>query len=174
MSSLHGHISSCQINIIIMQNIHKANCFAACMKIIWLIIIERQNKSYCITSKLYNIRMVRNKITFRVMISSPVKQSFDIYFVVSETLLNKQSSRQWWEMLWSSSDITVMAWQLKQVTDPCGICHCQHCFYRGSFYWHGLTLISARISNHIPSKVRDEVTYPFSNFNGATIEVWNV
>ena len=34
-----------------------------------------------------------------------------------------------------------------------------------------LTLIPAWISNHMPSKVQDEITYPFPNFNGCTIEV---
>ena len=41
----------------------------------------------------------------------------------------------------------------------------------GPFYLHGLTLIPAWISNHMPSKVWDEITYPFLNFNGATVEV---
>ena len=36
---------------------------------------------------------------------------------------------------------------------------------------HGLTLIPAWISNHMPGKVWDEITYPFLNFNGATVEV---
>ena len=27
-------------------------------------------------------------------------------------------------------------------------------------------------SNYMPSKVLDEITYPFPNFNGATVEVW--
>ena len=36
----------------------------------------------------------------------------------------------------------------------------------------GLTSILARISNHMPSKVWDEITYPFLNFNGCTVEVW--
>ena len=40
------------------------------------------------------------------------------------------------------------------------------------FYQHGLTLIPTWISNHIPSKVWDGITYPFPNFNGATVEVW--
>ena len=39
------------------------------------------------------------------------------------------------------------------------------------FYKHGLTLIPAWISNHMPSKVWDEITYPFLNFNGAAVEV---
>ena len=39
------------------------------------------------------------------------------------------------------------------------------------FYQHGLTLILASISNHMPSKVWDEITYPFINFNGCTVEV---
>ena len=41
----------------------------------------------------------------------------------------------------------------------------------GPFYKHGLTLIPARISNYIHYKVWDEITYPFLNFNGATVEV---
>ena len=36
----------------------------------------------------------------------------------------------------------------------------------------GLTLISAQISNYIHHIVLDEITYPFPNFNGATVEVW--
>ena len=39
------------------------------------------------------------------------------------------------------------------------------------FYLHGLTLIPAWISNYMPGKVWDEITYPFLNFNGATVEV---
>ena len=42
---------------------------------------------------------------------------------------------------------------------------------RAHFYQHGLTLIPAWISNNIHYKVWDEITYPFLNFNGATIEV---
>ena len=42
---------------------------------------------------------------------------------------------------------------------------------RAPFYWHGLTLIPTWISNYIHYKVWDEITYPFLNFNGATVEV---
>ena len=42
---------------------------------------------------------------------------------------------------------------------------------RGPFYYHGLTLIPAWISNYIHYKLWDEITYPFLNFNGATVEV---
>ena len=41
----------------------------------------------------------------------------------------------------------------------------------GPFYSNGLTLIPAWISNHMLSKVWDEITYPFLNVNGATVEV---
>ena len=37
---------------------------------------------------------------------------------------------------------------------------------------HGITLIPPWISNLMPCKVWDEITYPFPNFNGATVEVW--
>ena len=33
-------------------------------------------------------------------------------------------------------------------------------------------IYTAWISNHMPSKVWDEITYPFPNFNIATTEVW--
>ena len=39
------------------------------------------------------------------------------------------------------------------------------------FYYHGLTLIPAWISNYSHYKVWYEITYPFLNFNGATVEV---
>ena len=44
-------------------------------------------------------------------------------------------------------------------------------FSAGLFYWQELALISAWISNHIPNKLWNEITYPFPNFNGATVEV---
>ena len=37
---------------------------------------------------------------------------------------------------------------------------------------HNLAIIPAWISNHMLSKVWDEITYPFPNFNGCTVEVW--
>ena len=36
----------------------------------------------------------------------------------------------------------------------------------GPFYWHGLILMPAWISNYIRHNVWDEITYPFPNFNG--------
>ena len=42
----------------------------------------------------------------------------------------------------------------------------------GPFYLHGLTLISAWVSDTIHYKVWDEITYLFPNFNGCTVEVW--
>ena len=42
----------------------------------------------------------------------------------------------------------------------------------GAIYQHGLILITAWISNYIHYKVWDEIIYPFPNFNGATVEVW--
>ena len=42
---------------------------------------------------------------------------------------------------------------------------------RVPFYQHGLTLISAWMSNYTHLKVWYEITYPFLNFNGAAVEV---
>ena len=45
---------------------------------------------------------------------------------------------------------------------------------RGPFYHHGLTLIPTWISNHMPRKVWAEISYPFPNFNGCTVEFWEL
>ena len=38
--------------------------------------------------------------------------------------------------------------------------------------WMRIMQIPAWISNHMPSKVWDEIINPFPNFNGCTVEVW--
>ena len=43
---------------------------------------------------------------------------------------------------------------------------------RGPFHWNGLILIPIWISNYIHSKVWDDFFYPFPNFNGCTVEIW--
>ena len=42
----------------------------------------------------------------------------------------------------------------------------------GLFNKHNLTLIQAWICNHMPGKMCDESAYPFPNFSGCTVEVW--
>ena len=54
--------------------------------------------------------------------------------------------------------------------NPCHSCFAI-CHTSGPFYWRGLTLILERISNYIHYKVWDEITYPFINFNGCSVEV---
>ena len=41
-----------------------------------------------------------------------------------------------------------------------------------SFYLHGLTFIPSWMSNHMPSKLWNEITYPFPNFPFHSVEVW--
>ena len=45
------------------------------------------------------------------------------------------------------------------------------CYIWGPFYQHGLPLFPVWMCNHIHFKVWDEITYPFLNFNGCTVEV---
>ena len=52
------------------------------------------------------------------------------------------------------------------------VCIVIHLDFSSPFYKHELTQISAWMSNRILSKVWDEIIYPFSNFNSATIDVW--
>ena len=58
------------------------------------------------------------------------------------------------------------------VTTPKYFCYRHHLSRDswGRFYQHGLFLIPVWISNHMPSKVWDEITYRFPNFYGATVE----
>ena len=44
----------------------------------------------------------------------------------------------------------------------------------GPFTNNGSTLIPAWISNNMPSKMWDEITYSYPNFNGCTVEVWEL
>ena len=44
--------------------------------------------------------------------------------------------------------------------------------FRCHFYSDGLTSVPAWMINYIHFKVRDEFTYQFPNFNGATTEFW--
>ena len=46
------------------------------------------------------------------------------------------------------------------------------CVIWGPFWYYGFILIPAWISNRIHSKLWDEITYQFPNFNGCTVEVW--
>ena len=45
-------------------------------------------------------------------------------------------------------------------------------FSSNNFHHTSLTLIPAWINNYIHYKVWDEITYPFLNFNGAIVDVW--
>ena len=56
----------------------------------------------------------------------------------------------------------VHAWHNTTWTSP------PHPNYWGRFNWHELTLIPAWISSHMPSKIWEDIIYPFPNVNGAT------
>ena len=49
---------------------------------------------------------------------------------------------------------------------------CVNSLVPGAPFTNVLSLISAWISNYIHYEVWDEITDPFPNFNGATVEVW--
>ena len=44
---------------------------------------------------------------------------------------------------------------------------------KGPFNWHELTLIPAWISNHMPSKMLNAITYPYPN-NGCNVNIWDL
>ena len=82
----------------------------------------------------------------------------DIVALVSKWFIldnSHYSTVRWLRCLWNSSLINMIF-----VNTRC------------PFYLHGLTLTPAWISYHIHHKMWNEITYPFPNFNGATIELW--
>ena len=49
---------------------------------------------------------------------------------------------------------------------------CEYPWHKLMFYQHGFTLIPPWIPNYIHYEVWNEITYPFPNFNGTTVEFW--
>ena len=98
----------------------------------------------------------------------PVTRSFDVFF---DLRLNKRLSEQPWGW-WFETPGSL--WRQRNLCTSFEFCCAllwldidklyRH-FFLGSLYWHGTTLISAMISNHIPL-LQDDITCPFPNFNG--------
>ena len=90
-------------------------------------------------------------------------------FVVSlYMLLNEQSNFRWFDtnlILVSPDNIICNLWALHYQPSVWQI-------YATTNQKVQPLTATAWASNHMPSKVWDEITYPFPNFNGATAEVW--
>ena len=72
------------------------------------------------------------------------------------------------QMMWCDLPIFLMATSLPQWQTYAGeVTH-----NLGHFLPISFMLIPGWISNHMPCKVQGEITYPFPNFNGCTVEVW--
>ena len=115
----------------------------------------------------------------------PVTRSFDGFFDLS---LNKRLSKQSWDWwfetpscpLWrhcndlrvDPRDAGAKIFRENKPSVPQLLMSLMLVSHGDLLYWHGLILIPAWISNHMPCKVWDEITYPFPNFNGAAVEVW--
>ena len=56
--------------------------------------------------------------------------------------------------------------------DACGLVVLYCDYIKGPIYKHGVTLTPAWISNCMPSKMWNEIMYPFPNFNGTVVEFW--
>ena len=73
-----------------------------------------------------------------------------------------------WTHGWQLTHGTISVWFIRVQMGPNII----HQMPWGQFYQHCSTLIQVWISNYIYHKVRNEIIYPFQNFNGATVEIW--
>ena len=54
----------------------------------------------------------------------------------------------------------------------CNAFWCIKCAW-GFFSWYGSTLLPAWVNNYMPIEVLDGMTYPFWNFSGHAVDVWN-
>ena len=91
----------------------------------------------------------------------PVTRSFDIYFDLRpDKRLSKQSWGWWFETLLHS------LWRHRNEDS--------HSKPHAPFYWLAFKFKPAWIRFHIHRKVWDEITYPFPNVNGCTVEVWEL
>ena len=75
------------------------------------------------------------------------------------------------ELIWTSEDPDKIYQILYDVLFLFSVIRNGLTLSSGSFYWHGLALIPARISNYTHYNVWDEIIDPFLNFNGCTVEV---
>ena len=108
----------------------------------------------------------------------PVTRSFDVYFDLRP---NKRLSKQpwgWWfetptRSLWRQCNGTTHDCHadFRRITNTVQLKNCltQQTAFRSRLI---VLCIPGWISNYIHHKVWDEITYSFSNFNGAAVEVW--
>ena len=122
----------------------------------------------------------------------PVTRSFDVFFDLRRIngWVNKCKAGDL-KRIRSYYDVTVMCiknsmhasnlqwWWLLNICQQGWGCYSRNVFpqwprpyWHHLIYWNRLTLIPARIRNYMASKIRDEIIYPFTNFNGAAVEVW--
>ena len=102
--------------------------------------------------------------------NSPVPGEFPTQRPVT---LSKQSWGWWFETpsctLWRHRNVQ----RSSDTIAPClAMIEISKYTITGPFYWHVLDLIPAWISNCTQYIMWGEITYPFPNFNGATVEVW--
>ena len=79
--------------------------------------------------------------------------------------------RGWWfssNRSWQEDPLASIIRQCLRIFTPyIGLLYQKELFYK-----YGLTSILTWISNRMPSKMWNEITYPFPNFNSMTVEVW--
>ena len=121
---------------------------------------------YYILTYLANILTADALVPNRVCLPVPTLQTWELNQHLYELLLNNTLSMLYNYMFVFSINKCVKWWRIYMVD-----CEFYLLSSSGPFYSHGLTLIPAWISNHMPSKMWDEIIYPFLNFNGATVAV---
>ena len=107
---------------------------------------------------LYNCRSV--------LISKLARRAYNYMFILSAAQLKWYVS---WNKTWNK-----LFFSLHVSHFSCAWCHWILNAFQGPLYQHGLTLTPAWISNYIHYKAWDEIIHPFPNFNGCTVEVWEL
>ena len=83
--------------------------------------------------------------------------------MLSENALHSDSNIYIYIYIYIHRTLTFSVRELQYQVNSVAVDALAHRNTRDPFYWHGLTLIPARLSNHMSSKVWDEITYPFPN-----------
>ena len=142
------------------MNRKASHASAKSSNVFWIVMFWR--KSYWDLNFQWYKSVKMNKIrTFELVISFIVCQTMVIFNNTTVENSLCQLLRQLNSFLTSS--FQYLSWGARWASQqPCCV----------SFCWVLSADQGSKISYHIPSKVWIEITYPFPNFNGATVEVW--
>ena len=125
-----------------------------------------EHSTPCICSKLIRKRTIINKYYMYIFISYCILKQFNMNL----NYIN-------WDNTWSFyvsfiQSVGTHCWIRSQRVPTNRVVLTHHVGGLLQYRIPSETTTGSWISNHMTNKVWDEITYPFPNFNGAAVEVW--